>query len=86
MKIHFLILAPSTNVIYGKVLSVLLYIPSPLLVRGNLSALSGYQSFTRSENFLPPKNSDPDFLILLLTPTAMAKHYHVLIVPLFSGS
>ena len=85
MKIHFLILAPSTNVTYGKVLSVLLYILSPLLVRGNLSALSGYQSFTRSENFFPPKNSDPDFLILL-TPTAMAKHYHVLIVPLFSGS
>ena len=35
--------------------------------------------------FSSPENSDPDFLILL-TPTAMAKHYHVLIVPLFSGS
>ena len=56
------------------------------LVRGNLSALSGYQSFTRSENFLFPPENDPDFLFRILQEKSVLAKHCMLLFPFFSGS
>ena len=53
------------------------------LVRGNLSALSGYQSFTRSENFLFPPENDPDFLFRILQEKSVLAKHCMLLFPFF---